>query len=290
VAGWSASAAARRAPAARPEAAGSASRAGNAIYRLRNSGASDLFSSSMLRRLLIAPVLAAALVGGASTASAGDPTASVRLKSCSIEDASALFVARMHQVSGSDEMWLRFRLLEKGDTGFHSLKAPGLGRWRKSKPDVGTFAYRQAVRGLEAGSLYRAEVDFRWYDASGDVIQTARRRSPACRQYDVLPNLTATPIGEKTLQQQGVVRYRVLVTNEGIATATGVPVRLTVDGGVVDTVTVPALMPAERQVIAIQGPACTRSVKAEADPDGVIVESSEADNAHEVACANLPSS
>jgi CARDB len=244
----------------------------------------------MLRRLLIAPVLAAALVGGASTAAAVDPTASVKLKSCSIEDASALFVARMHQVGDSDAMWLRFRLLEKGDTGFHYLKAPGLGRWRKSKPDVGAFAYRQAVRGLEAGSLYRAEVDFRWYDAGGDVIQTARRRSPVCRQYDVLPNLTATTIGAKSLSQEGVVRYRVLVTNEGIATATGVPVRLTVDGGIVDTVTVPALMPAERRVIAIQGPACTRSVKAEADPDGVIVESSEADNAHEIACANLPSS
>ena len=34
------------------------------------------------------------------------------------------------------------------------------------------------------------------------------------------------------------MRYRVLVTNEGIAPATGVPVRLTVDGDVVDTVTV----------------------------------------------------
>ena len=244
----------------------------------------------MLRRLLIAPVLAAALVGGASTAAADDPTAGVKVKSCSIEDASALFVARMHQVSGSDEMWLRFRLLEKGDTGFHTLKAPGLGRWRKSKPSVGTFAYRQAVRGLEAGSLYRAAVDFRWYGPGGDVIQTAKRRSPVCRQFDVLPDLTATPVGSKSLRQEGVVRYRVLVTNEGIAAATGVPVRLTVDGGVVDTVTVPALMPAERRVIAIQGPACTRSVKAEADPDGVIVESSEADNAHEVGCANLPSS
>jgi hypothetical protein len=244
----------------------------------------------MVRRLLIAPVLAAALAGGAATASAVDPIASVRLKSCSIEDASALFVARMHQVSGSDHMGLRFKLLEKGATGFHSLKAPGLGRWRKSKPGVGTFAYRQAVRGLESGSLYRAEVDFRWYDAAGAVIQTAKRRSPACRQFDVLPNLTATPVGVKTLSQHGVVRYRVLVTNEGIAAATGVPVRLTVDGDVVDTVTVPVLEPAERRVIAIQGPACTRSVKAEADPDGVIVESSDGDNAHEVACANLPSS
>ena len=257
--------------------------------KLRNSGVSGLFSRSMRRRLLIAPVLAIALATAATTAASGDERipAGVKLKACSIEDASALFVAHARQVTGSDRIWLRFRLLEKGDTGFHLLKAPGLGRWRKSKPGVGVFAYKQAVRGLETGSLYKAEVDFRWYDVSGNVILTARRRSPACRQFDLLPNLTATPVGTKSLRQEGVVGYRVLVTNEGIAAATGVPVRLTVDGDVVDTVTVPSLMPAERRVLLIQGPACTRSVEAEADPEGVIVESSEGDNAHEVPCADL---
>jgi hypothetical protein len=245
----------------------------------------------MRRRLLIAPVLATALAAAVTTAALGDVKlpASVKVKECSIEDASAVFVGRMREIEGSESMWLRFRLLEKGDTGFHVLKAPGLGRWRKSKPAVGTFAYRQAVRGLESGSLYRAEVDFRWYDADGSVVATARRRSPACRQFDVLPNLTATPVGTKALRQDGVTRYLVLVTNEGIAPATGVPVRLSVDGGVVDTVTVPLLAPAERRVLAIQGPACTSTIKAEADPDGVIVESSESDNAHQVACADLTS-
>jgi uncharacterized repeat protein (TIGR01451 family) len=244
----------------------------------------------MHRRLLIAPLLVVALAVTATPAAAVDNrVASVRLADCSIEDASALFVARMRRAAESQQMWLRFKLLEKGEAGFRALKAPGLGRWRKSKPGVGTFAYRQAVRGLEAGSLYRAEVDFRWYDAEGSLIQTARRRSPACRQFDVLPNLTATPVSSKAVDQQGVVRYRVLVTNEGIAPATGVPVRLTVDGDVVDTVTVAELQPAERRVLTIPGPACTRAVKAEADPDGVIVESSEADNAHELPCADLHS-
>jgi hypothetical protein len=289
VAGWSASAAAQRAPAARPEAAGSAGRAGYA-FRQRNSGASGLFSRSMRRRLLTAPVLIAAMAVALTSAAAADLRAPARVKlvECSIENGSALFVARMSQVTGSDRMWLRVKLLERGDAGFRVLKAPGLSRWRKSKPGVSAFAYRQAVRGLEAGSVYRAEVDFRWYDASGSLIQAATRRSPACRQFDVLANLTARPIGMKVVQ--GVLRYRVLVTNEGIATATGVPVQLTVDGVVVGTVTVPALVPAERRVLSIQGPACTQSVKAAADPDGVIVESSESDNANEVPCADLPSS
>ena len=233
-----------------------------------------------------------AAAAAAATPAAGDgrPPVSVKLSGCSVESRSALFIARMHQVSGSERMWLRFRLLEKGDSGFHLLKAPGLGRWRKSKPGVGTFAYKQAVKGLEAGSLYRAQVDYRWYDADGNLVETMRRRSAPCRQFDVLPNLAATPVQSKSLRQSGVTRYRVLVTNEGIATATGIPVRLTVDGDVVDTVTVAELAPAGRLVIGIQGPQCTKSVKAEADPDGVIVESSEGDNAHEVPCAALPSS
>jgi hypothetical protein len=244
----------------------------------------------MLRGLLTAAIVTAAATAAVATPAAGEarPLASVKVAACSVESHSALFIARMHQVGGSERMWLRFKLFEKGDSGLHLLKAPGLGRWRKSKPAVGTFAYKQAVKGLESGSLYRAQVDYRWYDADGNLLQIARRRSAPCRQFDVLPNLAATPVASKSLRQSGVVRYRVLVTNEGIATATGIPVRLTVDGDVVDTVTVDELDPAERLVIGISGPACTKSVKAEADPDGVIVESSEADNAHEVACSALP--
>ena len=245
----------------------------------------------MLRRLLTAAIVTAAAVAAVAAPAAGDgkPPASVKVASCSLDDRSALFIARMRQISGSDRMWLRFRLFEKRDSGLHPLKAPGLGKWRKSKPGVGGFAYKQAVKGLEAGSLYKAQVDFRWYDDKGNLLQTARRRSAACRQFDVLPNLAATPVAVKSLRQQGVVRYRILVTNEGIAPATDVPVRLTVDGDVIDTVTVPEVAPAERLVVGIQGPKCTSSVKAEVDPDGVIVESSESDNSREVACSALPS-
>jgi CARDB len=244
----------------------------------------------MLRRLLTAATVTAAAAAAVATSAAADgkPPATVKLSSCSIEGHSALFVARAREIDGGARIWLRFKLLEKGASGFHQVKAPGLGRWRKSKPGVGTFAYKQAVKGLEAGSLYRAQVEYRWYDADGNLLHSMRRRSPACRQYDVLPNLTATPVAQKALRQSGVVRYRVLVTNEGIAAATGIPVRLTVDGDVVDTVTVDRLAPAERVVVGISGPECTHSVEVEVDPDGVIVESSEADNARELSCSAVP--
>lgn len=245
----------------------------------------------MSRKPLILLLLAAALAA-ASAAQAVQttrPSAVVKLASCSIEDASATFVGRMRQVTGSERMWMRFKLLEKGDSGFRARNAPGLGRWRKSKPGVGAFSYRQAVRGLEAGSIYKAEVRYRWYDSEGGLVHAVKRRSARCRQFDVLPNLTAAPVGGRPGTKAGVVRYRVLVTNEGIAPATGVPVRLSVDGDAVDTEIVASLAPAERRLVTIHGPACTRSVEAVADPDGVIVESSEADNARAVDCADLPS-
>jgi hypothetical protein len=243
----------------------------------------------MLRRLLIAPVVAAALLAVLATPAAGvaKDTATVKVADCSIESASALFVARMRQVSGSSRMALRFKLFERSDEGFRPISAPGLGRWRRSKPEVGAFSYKQVVRGLQAGTLYRVQVDFRWFDEAGAVISTARRRSAPCAQYDVLPNLTATPVDTRLGAGPGVLRYRVLVTNEGIAPATGVPVRLAVDGAAVDTMVVPTLAPAERRVLVFQGPACESSVEAAADPDGVIVESSETDNAHKVDCSAL---
>jgi subtilase family serine protease len=64
-------------------------------------------------------------------------------------------------------------------------------------------------------------------------------------------------------------------------------VRLTVDGNVVDTVTVASLAPGEQRTVAIRGPKCHRLVRLEADPDQAIAESSDADNAHELTCAAL---
>jgi hypothetical protein len=243
----------------------------------------------MRRRLLTALLLAAVPVAASAHAQSGVPgPARVKVADCSIDDASALFVAHMRRTRSTARMWLRFKLLEKSDLGFHPLKAPGLGRWRKSKPGVRAFAYKQAVRGLEAGSLYKAQVDFRWYDGAGRLVGTALRRSAPCRQFDLLPNLTAKPFAVRSLKPGELYRYRIVLTNEGVTAATGVPVRLTVNDTVVDTVVVASLPPAARKVVVIDGPACVSSVKVEVDPDGLIVESAEADNARELTCADLP--
>ena len=127
----------------------------------------------------------------------------------------------MKKIDASARMWMRFTLLEKRLGGFQAVAAPGLERWRKSKPGVGAFGYRQTVRGLQQGASYRMQVNYRWYDASGELIAKAHRRSPPCRQFVALPNLTAELVGTETTKVPGVVRYDVRVANTGIAAASG---------------------------------------------------------------------
>jgi CARDB len=236
--------------------------------------------------LALAAVVAAAPVPAAARLPAVLP-ASVRLVDCSPEDSSAAFYGRMRPVEGSARMWMRFTLLEKHLDRYEPLEAPGLSRWHRSKPGVGAFGYRQTVRGLQPGGLYRGRVSFRWYSAAGELIERTRRTSAACRQFDAVPNLTSTIVGAEPTKVPGVLRYVLLVSNLGVAPAAAVDVRFSVDGSVVDTVTVASLAVGERREVALRGPQCVSSVASLADPDGVIVESAEDDNGDTVACADL---
>jgi CARDB len=234
----------------------------------------------------LAAVAAAPAAGVAAPLAA--PPATVKLVDCSREARSATFHGRMKPVEGSERMWMRFTLLEKRATGFEVLAAPGLGRWHKSKPGVGAFGYRQTVRGLQPGASYRMQVNYRWYSPEGQLLARARRRSVVCRQFERLPNLTASVAGARETDVEGVLRYEVLVANTGVAAAAGVAVRMAVDGDVLDTVTVGFLGPGESRLLGFYGPRCTGSVSAAVDPDGVLVESSEDDNVQQLSCASLP--
>ena|SRR5215210_1263453 len=235
-------------------------------------------------RLLTAVLTTAALVAAASAAGSARPPASVSLAGCSLADHSAAFYARMKLLSGADRMALRFTLLERtGVEGDNVLRVPRLSRWHWSKPGVVALRYRQGVRNLNENASYRAKVDFRWYSAAGDEIERAQRRSPRCRQFVTLPNLRAEITSVGSTRIPGVKRYRTLVSNTGEAAVAAVPVRLTVDGDVVDTVTL-SLDAHEARTKVIRGPACERLARVEADPQKAITETSEDDNAHELAC------
>jgi hypothetical protein len=230
-------------------------------------------------------ILAAALPAAPVTAEvAGAAPATVKVADCSVDESSAAFYARMRTVPGADRMWLRFTVQEKHAGVYETLEAPGLSRWHKSKPGVAAFGYRQTVRGLQPGGLYRAKVSFRWYSATGELLERTRRTSRACRQFDEVPNLTSTVTGSGPTKVPGVVRYLMRIANTGAAPAVDFDARLSVDGGVVDAVTIASLEPGDSRDVAILGPECTSSVSSIADPDGVIVESSEDDNAHTLNC------
>jgi hypothetical protein len=236
-----------------------------------------------MRRALLTAALAAAALP--ATATAAPAPASVKVTKCSVERHEAVFYARMRQVAGTERMALRFTLLqETGDDKPTRVNAPGLSRWHRSKPGVKVFAYRQGFRNLPPNASHRVRVQFRWYDADGDELARTTRRSARCRQFVELPNLVARIASMGPSNRAGVFRYRAVVSNTGKAAATSVPVRLTVDGRVVDTRTVALLAPGEQRTLVFRGPVCHRRAKLEADPEKTITDSSDADNAYELAC------
>lgn len=244
----------------------------------------------MRRTSFIALLALTALAVASVPASSAPKQGYVKLVKCSLPEAAAVFQGRMTPVAQSKRMWMRFTLLARtGADGFRPVSAPGLGRWRKAKPGVGSFGYRQGVKGLPSTALHRMRVDFRWYAGDGRLLLQLQRNSPFCPSLSTLPNLRARLSSTNPGRTPGVTRYRVRVTNVGRAAATAVPVRLFVDGGVADTLIVPALAPGEEARLGFRGPDCGQSVRADADPDATILETSERDNFQELACAELPS-
>lgn len=234
----------------------------------------------------VMPALAVAALPAAASAAAPAPV-SVRLLRCSVEDHDAAFYARMQEVPGATRMAMRFTLFQETGERATRVKVPGLHRWHSSKPGVKTFGYRQGIRNLPENATLRVTVDFRWYAEDGTEVARAKRRSPRCRQFVALPNLVARLTGLLPSRVAGVVRYEALVTNNGKAAASSIPVRLTVDGNVIDTVTVTSLAPGEQRSIVIRGPRCRRIVRLEADPQKAITETTDADNLHELSCTRL---
>jgi len=258
----------------------------------------------MRRRILIlsaaaaAAALPASAVAGADFAPAGaDGTASgdrvawVHVARCSRAHHAVAFYSRMRRVPGTERMWMRFRVLERLEGGrFEPVDAPGLDRWRRSRPGVLAFGFRQRVRGLVEGADYRARVYYRWLAADGQVIERARRRSGLCRQHGPLPNLRIVGMSVGPAAVAGTSEYVAQVGNTGPAAALDVPVELFVDHAAVDRRAVASLDPGEVSRVMFTGPACEHPdspVAASVDPDDAIRESSEADNRLEAACSDL---
>jgi CARDB len=244
----------------------------------------------MRRGLAIAGLLVATLATTQAFAS-GDSTSTawVKVVECTPDAHEAAFYARMRQVPGGDRMLIRFTLLARtGAHGFDRVDAPGLERWHRSKSGVAAFGYRQGVRNLSENVVYRVRVDYRWLSPEGDTLLTASHRSAPCRQFDALPNLHARLLDAAATSVPGTLRYDIRTWNSGLAPANAVEVSLEVDGRLIETMTVASLFPDESSQLPFRGPECQSVVRTKADPDGAIVETSEDDNVHQLACSDVP--
>ncbi len=246
-------------------------------------------ASALVAAAALIGALPALPTGAASPVSVTPAPAEVKVTRCkrgpSAPERRVEFRGAMTRVPGTARMWMRFTLQEKAPEGrYTTVRAPGLGLWRKSRKGVAGFAHRQRVVDLERGSRYRAVVHYRWYSADGKRLRSARRISSPCHQ-GALPNLRVASItGARVSGSPGTVRYVVRVENAGRATARGVTVSVAVDGGVIDTPVVGRILRGEVRRAVVHGPPCQSSLEAVADPAGTVRESHESDNVRTAAC------
>jgi CARDB protein len=235
-------------------------------------------------RVRLAILFAVLAAGPPSAAHAADTPAGVRVLTCEAwqqeEAGLVLYSAHMRAVPGTARMSLRIRLFEKyGDGQFERVEAEGLDVWRKSRPGAEAFRYRQRVRGLHQGAVYRAVVQYRWLGADGEPFLTARRRSHVCSQGDALPNLRVASVDVEPGEVEDTAVYKAKIVNHGDAVAQNVGVLLRVDGEVVDeSEVVDALAPGEERTVTFNGPVCRQRMRVVVDPKELIGESHELDN------------
>src|SRR5436305_13846592 len=138
----------------------------------------------MRPRLLIAAlaVLSASATAVASTTHALKATTLLKVRDCQVGDSpkqrSATFYARMTATKGTNQMAMRFTLIDRaGDGPPTVIDSPALAQWRKSNKGVTRFGYAQQVAGLAKGGAYAVQVQFRWTNARGQVIRAVKRTS-----------------------------------------------------------------------------------------------------------------
>ena len=218
----------------------------------------------------------------AAPAQAAAP-ASVELTACIPRDRAAEFEARMGQVDDAAKLKMRFTLQARkpGKKAYRRVAAPGFSDWTTADPGTSRYVFTRRVEGLIGPARYRAMVRFKWLDARGKTILSARRYSKVCRQPDHRPNLKV-----KALSHEGKRRYVALITNNG-RTATGAfELQVAIAGTRLDPVSVDSLEPHTQRLVTVRGPVCTpgSALTATADPLDLVDEHHEADNVFSAPC------
>ena len=194
----------------------------------------------------------------------------------------------MRAVPGTDRLAVRFMLQTRGpgELSWRNVTAPGLDTWLSSDHGVGRYGYLKTVRNLSAPASYRTVVRFRWLDAEGEVIRSAKRRSPSCRQADLRADLRPRRVEEHPAVDPGDRRYVVSVKNTGRTLAPPASVSLRAGDHLLPPGTMPSVLPGATRRIAFTAPACASGdeLVVTADATGLVDEADEEDNVLVVPC------
>jgi hypothetical protein len=233
--------------------------------------------------------LCVALLAPAAGAAARPP-AKASLLTCERGDEPAgTFEGEMHTVPSANRMQMRFKLQVRTPERdrWTGITAPGFGSWVTSAAGTGRYVYTKRVEGMVGPGSYRVQIRFRWLDAAGDIVATARSYSRRCRQPDPRANLVVEDIGVEQAADPARRSYVILVRNTGRSDAEPSSLSLRVGFEALPAAAVAALAPGEYTLVTFDGPACAPgdSLVALADADELVDERSERDNRLKTLCA-----
>jgi CARDB len=243
-----------------------------------------------MRRAVLLTIVLAALP--APAAQAKGPALGARLTACttgqSAAERFAAFTGSMPAVPGSRRMGIRFDLRQRlpPSATFAAVRVRGLGVWHRSRRDRSGFVFTQRVQDLAAPGAYLAVVRFRWYDARGRVVRSARRQTPACRQPDARPDLRVVTLDATPGPIAASAAYRVVVRNDGRGAAGPFDVVVTPNRAPQPAQRLGGLGPAERRSVTVIGPRCLpgSTLRVVVDAGAEVAERDEADDVVDQPC------
>jgi hypothetical protein len=239
-----------------------------------------------VKTVLATALVALLLAAPAEAASRPSGFAAARVTECATALAAPerhmVTEGRMRTLPRAARLSMRFDLEVRtpGRPRFAALRAPGLGVWNVTRA-ARQYVYAKRVENLAAPADYRTVVRFRWYDARGRRIASARRVSAVCEQPDLRPDLMPLRVDVLAAADADARRYVVPVRNTGATAAGPFAVLLTVAGRELPAQAVPGLAPGERVSLTWTAPPCApgSTIAVEVDAEGAVDESDEADDA-----------
>lgn len=241
----------------------------------------------MDRALWIGSFVVACLLAGAGVAVAQAPVIPhapplrATLETCQTSplpaERVASFVGSMPAMAAGERMQMRFDLERRrpGERRWRRARGvQGFGVWEIAMPGRAGFVYHKRVDGLHVPASYRALVRLRWYRADGRLARRANRRTPACNQPDLRPDLVPGPLRAVLDVRPALAVYTLVVRNDG-GSASG-PFAVRVAGGVSE---VAGLMAGKQLEVVVVGAICSpgSAVRAIVDSDRRVDEADEHD-------------